>query len=87
LGTKVEVDAKMTLEKVPINGEHIHVQACKFKFFKGLLLEPCYNKQCWKGASKNLGQRMSIGGAITQKVAYKYIKQAYMGCATGITTC
>jgi hypothetical protein len=59
LGTKVELDAKMTLEKVPINGEHIHVQVFRFKYFdKSLLAEPCYNRQCWKGASKNLGQRM-----------------------------
>jgi hypothetical protein len=62
LTTEVEVDAKMALEKFPINGEHIHVQVCRFKSLKGLLPEPCYNKQCWKGASKKLGQKMSKGG-------------------------
>jgi hypothetical protein len=62
LRTEVEINAKTALEKVPINGGHIHVQVCRFKSFKGLLPEPCYNKQCWKGASKNLRQRMSKGG-------------------------
>ncbi len=62
LKIEVEVDTKTALEKVPINGEHIHVQVCRFKFFKWLVPKPCYNRQCWKGASKNLGQRMSKGG-------------------------
>ncbi len=59
LRTQVEVNLKTTLEKVPINGEHIHVHVCRFKYFKRLLLEPCYNKQCQKGASKDPGQRMA----------------------------
>jgi hypothetical protein len=46
LRTQVEVDAKIALEKVPINGEHIHVQVCRFKSLKGLLSKPHYNKQC-----------------------------------------
>ncbi len=46
LRTQVEVDAETTLEKIPINDEHIHVQMCKFKSFKRLLSKPRYNKQC-----------------------------------------
>jgi hypothetical protein len=61
LRIQVEVDAKMALEKAPINGEHIHVQVCRFKSLKGLLPKRCYNKQCWKGASKNLGQGWKNG--------------------------
>jgi len=57
LRTNVEVDAETALEKIPINGEHIHVQLCRFKCLKWLLPKPCYNRQCWKGALKNLGQR------------------------------
>ncbi len=53
LGTQVEVEAETTLEEALINGEHIHVQVCRFKSLKGLLLEPHYNRQCQKGASKN----------------------------------
>jgi hypothetical protein len=37
LRIQVEVDAKKTLEKAPINGEHIHVQVCRFKSLEGLL--------------------------------------------------
>jgi len=62
LKTEVEVDTETALEKILINGEHIHVQVCKFKSLKELLPKHCYNRQCWKGASKNLGQRMSKGG-------------------------
>jgi hypothetical protein len=56
---KVEVDAKTALEKTPIDGEHIHIQVCRFKSFKGLLPKLHYNKQCKKGASKFLRQRMA----------------------------
>ncbi len=35
LRIQVEVDAKKTLKKAPINGEHIHVQVCRFKSLKG----------------------------------------------------
>ncbi len=59
LRTRVELDAKIALEKALINGEHIHVQVCRFKSFKGLLPEPCYNKQCRKGASNFLKQSMA----------------------------
>ncbi len=51
LRTQVEIDVKTALKKTLINGEHIHVQVCRFKSFKWLLPEPCYNRQCQKGAS------------------------------------
>ncbi len=59
LRTQVEVDAKIALEKIPINGEHIHVQVCRSKSFKRLFPEPHYNKQCRKDVSKNSKQRMA----------------------------
>jgi hypothetical protein len=37
--TQVDVDAETTSEKAPVNAEHIHVQVCKFKFLKCLLLD------------------------------------------------
>jgi hypothetical protein len=40
LRIQVEVNVKTTLEKIPINGEHIHVQVCRFKSLKRLLLKP-----------------------------------------------
>jgi len=56
--TQADVDVKISLEKAPINVEHVRVQVCKFKFLKGLLLEPHYNKEHRKGLLKFLGQRM-----------------------------
>jgi hypothetical protein len=59
LRIQVEVNAKKTLKKAPINGEHIHVQVCRFKSLKRLLPKPHYNKQCQKAASKNPRQKVA----------------------------
>ncbi len=34
LQTQIDVDAKTTLKKTPINGKHVHVQVCNFKILK-----------------------------------------------------
>jgi hypothetical protein len=59
LRTQVEEDAEIVLDKPPINGEHFHVRVCRFKSLKGLLWKLRYNRQCRKGASKNLGKKMA----------------------------
>jgi hypothetical protein len=56
--TQADVNVKITLEKAPINVEHVYVQVCKFKFLKGLLPKPHYSREHRKGLLKFLGQRM-----------------------------
>ncbi len=46
------------MEKISINGEHVHVQVCNFKILKNLLPRPCYNKDHRKGLPIFLGQRV-----------------------------
>jgi hypothetical protein len=42
LWSQIDVDVEIALEKVPINGEHVHVQMCNFKTLKELLTRPRY---------------------------------------------
>jgi hypothetical protein len=58
LQTRIHVDAKTTLEKIPINGEHVHVQVCNFKTLKKLLPRPHYNRDHRKGLLKIMGERV-----------------------------
>jgi hypothetical protein len=58
LWTQVDVDAKTTLEKTPINGEHVCVQVCNFKTHKELLPRPHYSKDHKKRLPKILGQKV-----------------------------
>jgi hypothetical protein len=44
LWTQIDVDVEVTLEKVPINGNHVHIQVCNFKTLKKLSLKPFYNR-------------------------------------------
>ncbi len=45
LRTQSEIDAKQDLDKgAPKNGDHVDVQVCKFKTFKGLFPKHVYNK-------------------------------------------
>ncbi len=73
LRTQIDVDAKTTLEKTPINGEHVHVQVCNFKTLKELLPRPCYSKHHKKGLLNFLEQRVPKikCGAIAQKATHK----------------
>jgi hypothetical protein len=56
--TQIDVDAKTTLEKTPINGKHVHVQVCNFKTLKKLLPRPYYSKDHKKGLLQFLEQRV-----------------------------
>ncbi len=59
LKTQVEVNVKTTLEKAPINGEHIHVHVCRFKSPKGLLSKSHYkimSKRCIKKSGTKDGK-------------------------------
>jgi hypothetical protein len=58
LQTQVHVDTKTTLEKIPINGDNVHVQVCNFKTLKNLLPRPHYNRDHRKGLLKILGEKV-----------------------------
>ncbi len=58
LQTRIHVDVKTTLEKIPINGEHVHVQVCNFKTLKKLLPRLHYNRDRRKGLLKIMGERV-----------------------------
>jgi len=53
-----DVVVETTLEKTPINGEHVHVQVCNFKTLKKLLPKPHYSRDHRKGLLKILGQKV-----------------------------
>jgi hypothetical protein len=75
LRIQANVDAKITFENTLINDEHVHVQVCKFKTFRicypNLITTKMIKKVHKKYGTK--GAKIKCG-AITQKVACKYIK-------------